>query len=227
MGVIISDFMAIKDYCTFIKVGQLNYMEKLLHKGEVFCKPFKYFTAAEQGSLRHDKYEGSAYITQIRNIELLDPITNKPFAKATSGQLYYHHPGDKGNIYCLYGIETGSLDLSNDIIKAFNLDMNGLNFGDTAIIIFDPGEFIQRVKNEVERVGYIFQYSPVIYYDEKKHQGELSPFYKSKRFNLQNEIRFWIPNKLDIDLTFRIGDISDIAKLLPKDDIQKLGYSRI
>src|SRR5690348_8011452 len=131
--------MATKDYCTFIKVGQLNYMEKLLHEGEVFCKPFKYFTEAEQESLRHDKYEGAAFITQIRNIELLDPVTEKPFAKATSGQLYYHHPEDKGNIYCLYGIETGSLDLSDDITKAFNLDMNGLNFGDTAIIIFDPG----------------------------------------------------------------------------------------
>ncbi len=219
--------MATKDYCTFIKVGQLEYMKKLLHDGEIFCKPFKYFTAAEQESLRHDKYEGAAYITQIRNIKLLDPITQNPFAIANSGQLYYHHPEDKGNIYCLYGIETDSLDLSSDITKAFNLDMNGLNFGDTAIIIFDPGEFIERVKAEVEKTGHIFQFSPVIYYDEKNHQGELSPFFKSKKFSLQNEIRFWILNKLDDDLNFKIGDISDIAKLLPKDDIQKLGYSRI
>ncbi len=202
-------------------------MEKLLHDGEIFCKPFKYFKTAEQETLRHDKYEGAAYITQIRNIELLDPINKKPFAVANSGQLYHHHSEDKGNIYCLYGIETSTLDLSSDTTKAFNLDMTALNFGDTAILIFDPTEFIERVKNAVERAGHIFHFSPVIYYDEKIHQGELSPFYKSKYFRLQNEIRFWIPNKLETDLTFFIGDISDIAKLLPKDDIQKLGYSRI
>ncbi len=202
-------------------------MERLLLEGEIFCKPFKYFTTAEQQSLRHDKFDGAAYITQIRNIELLDPITKKPFAVASSGRLYNHHPEDKGNIYCLYGIETDTLDLSSEIIQTFNLDMNGLNFGDTSILIFDPGEFIERVKKEVERLGYVFQFSPVIYYDEKVYQGELSPFYKSKKFSLQNEIRFWVPNKLDQDLTLKIGDISDIAKLLPKDDIQKLGYSHI
>ena len=219
--------MATKDYCTFIKVGELKYMEKLLLEGEIFCKPFKYFTAAEQDSLRHDKYDGAAYITQIKNIELLDPVSKQPFAKASSGQLYYHQPEDKGNIYCLYGIETASLNLSADITQAFNLDMNGLNFGDTAIIIFDPGEFIERAKKEIQRLGNIFQFGPVIYYDEKSYQGELSPFYKSKKFSLQKEIRFWIPNRLDQDLTFKIGNISDIAKLLPKDDIQKLGYSRL
>ena len=219
--------MATKDYCTFIKVGQLHHMKKLLHEGEIFCNPFNYFIAAEQESLRHDKYEGAAYITQIRKIELLDSVTKEPFAIANSGQLYYHNPEDKGNIYCLFGIETSTLDLSSDITKAFNLDMNGLNFGDTAIIIFDQAEFIERVKKEVEKVGHIFHFSPILYYDEKIHQGKLSPFYKSKNFILQNEIRFWIPNKINCDLTFKIGDISDIAKLLPKNDIQKLGYNSI
>jgi hypothetical protein len=217
----------VRDYCAFIKIGQLRYMEKLLYEGEIFCKPLKYFAIAEQESLRHDKYEGAAYLIQMKNFQLFHPLTKKPFATVNSGQLYYHHPDDEGNIYCLFGIETNTLNLIDNDTKPLNLEMSGLNFGDTAIIIFEPGTFIERVRKEVEKAGYLFQHSPVIYYDEKIYQGELSPFYKSKKFSMQNEIRFWVPNKLEIDLTFKIGNISDIAKLLPKQDVQKLGYQGV
>lgn len=221
--------MVTRDYCTFIKVGEQAHMEKLLQEGEVFCKTLQYFNTDEYSSLRHDKYDGAAYIEQIKNIKLYTADGKTLLGEAQSGQLYFHNPEDKGNIYCLYGIETETLDLSSglssEITKDFNLDMNGLNFGDAAVIIFDPGEFILRVQKEVKARGFEFQHSPINYYDEKISQGELSPFTKSKKFELQKEIRFWIPNKLEEDLIFKIGDISDIAFLLPKRDIGKLGYS--
>lgn len=221
------NLMKSKYYCLFIKIGDFKFMEKLLLEGEVFCKPFNYFKVFEQESFRNDKYEGASYIEQINNIKLLDPKTNRLFATAKSGQLYKHNLNDSGNIYCLYGIETSTLDLSSGETKAFNLDMNGFNFGDTAVVIYDPKEFIRRVKIEVKRNQFSFQYSPVVYYDHEQYQGELSPFYKSKIYSPQNEVRFWIPNKFENDLCFNIGNISDIATLLPKDEISKLGYSRI
>ena len=117
-------------------------------------------------------------------------------------------------------------DLTSDETRTLNLNMDGLNFGDTAIIIFDPKEFTRRVKTAVKRRKFSFQCSPVIYYDHEQYQGELSPFYKSKIYSPQNEVRFWIPNNSEEDLCFNIGNISDIAKLLPKEEISKLGYSR-
>lgn len=221
---IIFELMATKNYCIFIKVGENKFMEKLLLEGEIYCKNFKFFREEEKGNLRHDQFDGAAHIHQINNIELINPETKEPFAFADSGQLYFHNHDEQGNIYCLYGIETTTLDLTSKVNKAFGLNMDGLNFGDTAVIIFRPGEFLSRIKKEVEKRGFTFHCSPITYYDDKSYQGKLSPFYKSKKYSLQNEIRFWIPNKLGQDLTFTIGDITDIAGIIPRTDISKLEY---
>ncbi len=218
--------MEIKHYCIFIKVGEFQFMERLLLHGEIFCKSFKYFKSAEKGNFRHDQFEGTGYVEQIKDIRLLHPETKKAIAKAERGQLYKTYHNDSGNIYCLYGLERKMFDLTSDENKPLNLNMDGLNFGDTVIIIFDPKEFTRRVKNEVKRRKYSFQRSPVIYYDQEQYEGELSPFYKAKIYSPQNEVRFWIPNKSEEDLCFNIGNISDIAFLLPKSEISNLGYSR-
>lgn len=218
--------MDLRYYCFFVKVGEFRFMEKLLLHGEIFCKSFKYFKSAEKENFRHDQFEGAGYVEQIKDIRLFHPETKKAFAKAETGQLYKTYHNDRGNIYCLYGLERKMFDLTSDETRPLDLNMDGLNFGDTVIIVFDPKEFTRRVKTEVKRRKFPFQCSPVIYYDHEQYEGELSPFYKSKIYSLQNEVRFWIPNKSEEDLCFNIGDISDIAILLPKDDIPKLGYSR-
>ena len=125
-----------KDYASFIKISEKKYIEELFYKGEVYCKPIRYFSNVDTKDFRGDKNEGAAYIKQIRNHK----INELEF----SGQLYGYHPDDLGNIYCLFGIEEQHLNLKIKTLKKLNLNMNGLPFGDTGIIIYDPGEFISR-----------------------------------------------------------------------------------
>ena len=102
--------------------------------------------------------------------------------------------------------------------------MNGLPFGDTGIIIYDPGEFISGIEKEVNKNGFQFQCSPINYYTPEIYERELSPFHKSKIYKDQNEVRFWIPNRTGYDKKFTIGDISDIAYIFPKDLMSDFEY---
>ena len=77
--------MELKHYCLFIKVGEFQFMEKLLLHGEIFCKSFKYFKSAEKENFRHDQFEGAGYIEQIKDIKLLHPETKKPLLKQKQG----------------------------------------------------------------------------------------------------------------------------------------------
>jgi hypothetical protein len=205
-----------KDYASFIRISEKKYIEKLFYEGEVHCKPIRYFRKIDNKDFRGDKNEGAAYIKQIS----IHKINELQF----SGQLYGYHPDDLGNIYCLFGVEEQHLNLKLKSLQKLNLNMNGLPFGDTGIIIFDPGEFISRIEKEANKNGFQFQCSSIHYYDHELYEGELTPFHKSKIYMEQNEVRFWISNKVDNDQKFIIGDISDIAYIFPKTLINDFEY---
>jgi len=201
-------------------------MQSLLYEGEVFCKTLEYFRNEEKDTFRHDAYDGAGYISQMTNIEMLTEDGKTLLAKGKSGQLYYYLNNSKGNVYCLYGIESKLMSSESGVITPLEVDMSSLNFGDYAVLIIDPTEFITRVQSAVESQGLTFYYGPVDYYDEYKYQGDIGVFHKSSKFSQQKEIRFWIPNEHKKDMTFKIGNIEDIARLLPKNDLTKLGFGR-
>lgn len=212
----------IRRYSLFIKLGEEEFMEKLLYEGELYFNTIDFFTKTELENFRKDTNDGAAYIQQLVHLELYkDDIQ---IAKAPSAQLYFRHHDFRGNIYCIYAVETNTLDLSTSTIKPFTFDLSTLPFGNTAVLILDPGEFITRVKKEAKLNGYEIHASPVIYYNEKEHRGVLGPFYKSKLYESQNELRFWIPNKLNTPITLKIGNITDIARLIKKTDLNNLRY---
>ena len=216
--------MADRKFLLFIKAGDEFHMKKLLNEGEVFCKTLKYFSQEEQNTLRHDKYEGAGQIEQIKNIEMFLEDGKTLLGKAPSGQLYFHDSELSGNIFCMYGVETESLNLEDGIIKPFVHDLSDISFGKFGVLIFKPGIFLKRVEREVKKMGFEFKFSPITYYDPRTYLGALSPFHKSNVFSKQNEIRFWIPNHLNEDLIFKIGDINDIAKILPLPEFSRLGF---
>ncbi len=48
-----------------------------------------------------------------------------------------------------------------------------LSFGDTALIVLDPDEFIRRVKVSAEKAGYKVYFKPVQYYDPTIDGGNM------------------------------------------------------
>ena len=116
----------------------------------------------------------------------------------------------------MYGIRSELIDLENKSNQPLLIDTSGLTFGDTAVIIFDIPEFLNRLEKAIKERGLQVQSSPVTYYDHKIYQGELTPFHKSIKYLTQNEFRIWIPNKMRSDLIINIGCMSDIGYLMPK-----------
>jgi hypothetical protein len=214
-----------RNYASFLKIGKKEYMEKLIYQGEIFCRTIEEFNSMDEKDFRGDKNEGASYIKQLSGLDLT--IDGESVGKIKEGQLFGRHKEDKGNVYCLYGIETNTLNLEEKSLQKFNLELEGLPFGDTAVLIFDTIEFIKRLKKAIESSGYILQIAPAKYYDNKTFEGELTPFHKTQIHEPQKEIRFWIPNKECVNKIFTIGDMSDIAYLLPKDQIHNLGYEPI
>jgi hypothetical protein len=211
-----------RNYSSFLKVGEKKHMESLINKGIVFTRPIQYYRQIESKNLQGDPNEGSSYIKQFNNLEL--SIGGKVIGIANKGQIYLTHPEDQGNIFCLYGIETNSLNFELKRLQKFNFNLSGLSFGDAAVLIFDPMEFIIRVEKAAKLKGFDIQYAPVNYFNPDSFEGELSPFYKSSRYADQKEVRLWIPNKLNQDLFFEVDNLNDISVMVSLDDIETLGY---
>jgi len=211
-------------YSLFIKLGERVFMEKLINDGEVFCKPFNYFREKETASLRNDIHEGAIGIQQIQDLRLFRPQTNELIGFAEKGQFFGFGHKEPGNMYCLYGIEKDTLDLKDDTIKPFHFDLDSLNWGDTAVVIYNPGQFHERFLRATAARNFELKYHNVVYYDETQYKGELSPFHKSDRYKQQKEFRYLIQKNGKDDLTFHIGDIRDIAILIPKSELNNLRY---
>lgn len=143
-------------------------------------------------------------------------------ARAAKAQLYLDHPNDKGNIFCLYGVESDRLDLSERSKQ--NIGFNGFSkeFGDTALLIHNPKKYFSRIEDKLQGLKIEYNFAPVNYFDPNIYKGELSPFYKSNKYKDQNEVRLWIPNNSDNPFQFYIGDITDISVKIPVTDLAKI-----
>ena len=94
-------------------------MEDLINEGTVFCNSINYFKNIDNKDLRGDENEGASQIDQIANLEI--KLRDQIIGKADQGQLYQRNPDDQGNIYCLYGIETHTLDKESKQMMKLNL----------------------------------------------------------------------------------------------------------
>ncbi len=211
-----------KHYLSFIKFGEKIHMEKLIYEGEIFCNTLSHFSEVEYNDSRTDKYDGADYI--IQGTDLKVKYKNQIVATAEHCQLYRRNLDLTGNIYCFYGIDKDDLKLTNSF-EEMSLNLNGINWGDTAVFIYNTKEFLKRVNNALESKALEFKISPIIYYDHKTFHGELTPFHKRRElFEIQKEIRYWIPNKMNQFQNINIGNMSDISFIISKDDICKMEY---
>ena len=209
-----------KKYCSFMKIGSNEHMEKLYYEGEIYFNPLNYFRTLPSNTKMSDMREGAYKIQQAKNIKLT--INDKIF-RSESGQIQYTKKNLKGNIYCLYGLETNKISPSKKFRK-LNLDLCALDWGDTVVYIYDTQEFLNRIDLLFQAKNIEYKAHPINYYDDKFYEGNLSVFYKPKIFEKQNEIRFWIPNLQDEAIKFNIESISDISVILKKEEFINIKY---
>lgn len=146
-------------------------------------------------------------------------------------------------VFCMYGL-TYLLDKK----EYQRPDPRLKEFGDTAVILYQPNAFLARVLNGLKyKYGEYFNFKlDQIYYYPSNYYGELNEFCKHEMYAWQNEWRIRVallnPKTSMIDETGRtmiqliksvdsvnldIGDIRDISIQIPIDDLINLKLPEI
>lgn len=141
---------------------------------------------------------------------------------------FYIDDGEKyTRVYCMYRL---LYEMDRDTFSPMSPDMR--QFGDTAVIITDPEEFLRRIIMVLSRMlpGRLnIGAGEVNYQDLDQDYGTWSVLCKEKTYEWQQEVRIFASLKEELALmgdalnlepwTVSIGDIHDIALEVPADDL--------
>lgn len=191
-----------------VKVGEKQFMERLLFQGEVFMNTLASFRKIEDiggncSDGRGDAYEGIDAFFQVSGLYIGNNLIEGV------SPIRYNLPGGiKGLIYCLFGVYDDTEDVPSLIPQKL------LEMGDTAIIINDPMVFIDRCATAAKAAGGKLFANSVQYYDEREGNYFLTPWLKRKKYFYQSEYRLFIPCNNDKPLSLTIGPIDDIAEMV-------------
>lgn len=94
-----------------------------------------------------------------------------------------------------------------------------MQFGECAVFIKNPKEFINRIKMEFANDKLECKYSQVIYYNENNRPTKLTPFHKLSYYDFQNEFRIATNLKSSNAYKLTIGNIEDIALIIESEKL--------
>lgn len=195
----------------FIKFTEHKFAESLLKKGQVFFNlPSSYNKLDEKE--RGDGNEGAEWIdnSQLVNIKAeypygtfeFKPMSNSP-SKITQYNYYFLS-------FSLYAIT--SAHFNND--KKHQIDSRLGDFGDTAVIIEQPYDFLDSVITELKKNNLKYEIKLINYRDLTNARVDLVPFDKKLEHQHQCEFRIIIENTEDIVKIIEIGSIEKYSRLI-------------
>lgn len=193
---------------------------KSLQAGKIYAKTLGYYRKREEetGDCEvGDKYEAMIHINEAT---IYFPDTGETVA-VNDDLLKTSESNDF--VFCMFGINPSTEKFKFTDEQKEKM----LSFGDTALLILDQDEFINRVKNAAEKAGYKVYFKPVQYYDPTIDGGNMLisllggmwniAFWKRDSYAYQQEVRFvFAPGDENTDhIELDIGDISDISTIIP------------
>lgn len=100
------------------------------------------------------------------------------------------------------------------------MDERNLRFGDHALVVPNPQQFIDRIASHLKTQGINGRADLVEYVDDK-HTGDVGPFRKLKRFAYQSEWRLVCYNGPSGVRKIVIGSIRDISTIMLSKEINE------
>lgn len=169
---------------------------------------------------RSDIFEGTTHLKNgtsgILKIKIEDSWKNLNLRKF---QFKEEFKGQFGNALSLYHIEK-KLFLRKSIHR---IDKRMIEFGDTAILIFQAEEFIRRVEKKLFELGIKFDHCKVRYRNFSKIKDlKLNPFIKSHTLSFHHGYRIYIPTNKSEKLIIEIGSIEDIANIYSSEELIRM-----
>lgn len=209
-----------------IKVGKSSHIDQLQQEGLIYCNTLKYFRDIESSNKeRHDGREGANSSIKGGNLQIFIPGRKDPLpVQITKSHLNtYDDSTLMTHLYCLYAITPKHITG-----KPF-IDEKNIGFGEKALLLTRPLEFIERIKKAISQNIKCY-YDLVDYYDDNETHEHLTVFQKPNQFEHQNEFRFHFKGHIGDTLEVRIGSIEDISqrldsKLLTQVNLRKMEQS--
>lgn len=191
---------------TLVKFGRQEHLCRLRDEGLLYLNNLPYFWKTEDEELRGDKCDGVAKILRGNNGTVTpanDP--GKPM-RVTNWVVRVHPPQpEKINIFCMYAVRPS--------VGNYPVDERNFRFGDYALILTNPQEFIDRIASQLKSQEIPGKADLVTYVDDD-YRGEMGPFRKLRRFAYQSEWRVVCYNGPGGDWRLSIGGIADICMLV-------------
>lgn len=188
---------------TLVKIGKYKHICELRDEGLLYMNNLPYFWQMEDEDLRGDKFDSVIQILR-GNFGIVTPKSEPDNHFSITNWEIGEHPlqPDKINVFCMVAVRPS--------FSTFPVDNRNYQFGDHALVLAKPQEFIDRISKQL-----IFQNishaSNLVEYVSDNYQGQVGPFKKRMKFNYQTEWRLVCKNGPGKELKIRIGSIKDIC----------------
>lgn len=199
-----------------VKLGEYQYMERLIKNGELYLRPISEFTKMDSRDGIGYRFESMITYScpEDPSIKIMF-LDGSEFSLSKKSRITYgDHSGIDYLIYCMSMVDFVKNGDFLTIKNPNNISKIGSGY-DTMIIILDTNQFINRIRRAILSFPLKMVFSPVHYYSEKNITlKNLTPFYKRKCYSYQNEFRFCFDSNIDKSFCLHIGNIEDIAVIV-------------
>jgi hypothetical protein len=206
-----------------IKFGKKQHLEDLINNGILRFSPIKSFRDSEQKE-QGDIFEGAFNIIneEFSKIEVKHPTlgnhTFKPVPKRLGRISQYNEDS-----FCLFSSYAITLDTFNNKDN-HTIDHKMLEFGEYALFIKEPYEFLNRIYQELNLLNINFKSNLADYIDlSKRGDIDLSFFNKTDELSHQLEHRILIKSD-DEPKYIQIGSLKEFCDISTATDMIKTKF---
>ena len=198
---------------TLLKFGHYEHICQLRDQGLLYMNTFPYFRQIEDKELRGDKYEGVAEVNRGSSGIVTPKNDPENQFMVSRWEIRKDLPQlEKLNVFCMCAVRPS--------VRSFPVDKRNFRFGDYALILMNPQEFIDRISSQLESQN-INHKANLVEYISNDYVGEVGPFRKLKNFAYQSEWRLVCYGGNGAVRIFRIGSISDICIVVKSNEVNQ------
>lgn len=196
-----------------VKFGCLKHLQELQDAGLLYMNNLPYFWKIEDDELRGDPYDSIVALERGTKARIfLQDGRELPF-RSTRWDIKIPPPeAENINVFCMYALRPSA--------GSFPVSERNFDFGDHALLIADPQQFIDRVAAQL-RKERIDGGADLVQYVDDQYIGKVGPFRKLKRFAYQSEWRLVCYSGPGGPRTITLGSIRDISIIMPSKEINQ------
>jgi len=187
-------------------------MENLFYKGEIHMKRLNTFTKISNNEIG-DKDEGITCSHQKSEIKSFT-VNGKNMTSSLIRISLRESNAPNPFIYCTYGIYKKNNENTQKVV----IDTKCFEFGDTAVVIYNPKTFIYKIQQ-----SYHIEYDKITYREKDKYSGDMGIFSKFDNYSHQEEFRIINYEKSNLnEINLDIGSIEDISIIVNVNELNPI-----